>query len=236
MSEEGARLAFDAVMAGQSAPIEVWITRVSETIDGTFSALGGALKADFVGAPTDNDLLAALSSVDEKTRRRARGGGTRQADLEIDGSEIRVRYTALKEDSPALARLNSLDDGAVFTYTDGRTIKLFSDADILFGDTLLKTENAAPNYPGVYSLWLKKTGDAWSLVANRHADILGSQYDASVDVGEFPVTMSTASEDAGPMTIELEKDNGGGVLKIMWRTNVWSAPFSLGEHTIAKAE
>lgn len=236
ISEEGVRLAFDTVVQGQSAPIEIWITRADETLEGTFSAMGGALKADFVGERTDEDLLAALSSVDETTRRRSRGGGTRQADVEIDGSEIRVRYTAIKWDSPAFETLQNLADGEVFTYTDGRTIKLFTEADLIFGDTVLKTENVAPDYPGVYSLWLKRDGSDWRMVVNRDADILGSQYEASADVAEFPVREAELDEDVGPMTIELEQDGNGGVLKIMWRTYAWIVPFEVGEETIAKAE
>lgn len=236
LSEEGARLLFEADMLGQTVPVEVWITRLSETMEGNFSAMGGALKAEFLGERTDKDLLAKMTTVDENTRRRSRGGGTRQADLEIGANKIRVRYTAIKGDSPAYNVLGSLEADSVFTYSEGRTIKLLSDADLVFGDTLLKTENAAANYPGVYGLWLKKTDTGWSLVANEDTDILGSQYDPSANITEFPVTVSDSGEEAGgPMEVVLEENESGGVLKILWGTRVWSAPFTIGENSIAKA-
>ena len=236
LSEEGARLSFDTVVAGQSAPMDVWITRASDTMEGTLSAMGGALRAEFIGEPSDKDLLAALTNVDPNTRRRSRGGGTRQADVTVDGSEIRVRYTALKEDSSALESLSELKSGDVLKYADGRTIKLLSDADLVFGDAILKTENAGPDYPGVYGLWLKKSAEGWTLVANQHADILGTQYDPSADVAEILVQYAVTDEDAGPMTIELVEGERGGVLSIRWREHAWTARFSLGEHTIAESD
>ena len=232
LSEEGARLSFDTVVAGQSAPMDVWITRAAETMEGSLSAMGGALKADFVGERTDKDLLAALSNVDAGTRRSTRGGGTRQADLTLDGNEIRVRYTAIKEDSDALETLSNLKDGEMLLYPDGRTIKILSDADLVFGDVILKTENAGPDYPGVYGLWLKKAGDGWSLVANQHADVLGTQYEADADVAEIPVEYGVSDEDVGPMTVELTEGEGGGTLTIRWREHAWTASFRLGENTI----
>jgi hypothetical protein len=236
LSEEGTRLAFDASMRGQSVPTEIWITRASETLEGTFSAMGGALKADFLGTRTDKDLVAKLAGVNASTSSKSRGGGTRQAKTAISGNEIKVRYTAMKGESTSFETLANLKDGEIFSYTDGRTIKLFSDADIVFGDTTLKTENAADDYPGVYSLWLKRSGDGWSLVANSHADILGSQHDPAADVAEFPVSMSSSNEETYPLAIEIEEAGNGGVLKIAWGNSVWSAPFQLGENTIAKQQ
>lgn len=236
LSEEGARLSFDTVVGGQSAPMDVFITKASETLEGTLSAMGGALKADFIGARVDTDLLAVLEQADASGTRRSRGGGTRQADLKLDGNEIRVRYTALKDDSDALATLGLIEAGEVFMYPDGRTIKILSDSDLVFGDVILKTENAGPAYPGVYGLWLKKTAEGWVLVANQHADILGSQYEPSADVAEFPVQYALTDADAGPMAVDLDERDGGGVLTIRWREHVWTAEFRLGENTIVASE
>lgn len=150
------------------------------------------------------------------------------AKLTLEGKKISVAFGNIKADSEDWKRLQEVKDGAIFTYTTARATKLYTDADLRFGEVLLKAENVAKDYPGVYSLWLKKSGGEWWLVFNEEPDIWGSQHRPEADVAEIPLTLSTADEEKPDLLIELVKEGDkGGVFRMVWGTQVWSAKFAL---------
>ena len=113
----------------------------------------------------------------------------------------------------------------MFSFTQGRATKLLTEADLHFGDVVVKQGNAHETYPGVYSLWLKKTADGWHLVANEHADIWGTQHRDEADAAEIPLTVAKTDEEQEVFEVELVEEGQGGTLKIAWGDTQWTADF-----------
>jgi hypothetical protein len=93
-----------------------------------------------------------------------------------------------------------------------------------------RPENVAAGYPGVYSLWLRRRGDGWSLVLNREPDIWGTMRDPAADTGEAPVAYQLVGDTDVKTTLEatLVATNGGGQLSILWGRHRWTADFEAG--------
>lgn len=178
-------------------------------LNGTISAEGGVFTADLSGDKS--------------------GKVPGRATLKLQGNDIKITYGPLPIGKEDHVRFTQVQDGEVFAFVRSRATKLFTDADLLFGDTRIRTENAGPNYPGVYSLWLKRVGDGWSLVFNEEADIWGTQHDPSKDVAEIPLTMSTAKAEQQRFTVDLEEQKNTGILRLAWGTTEWTANFRLAQ-------
>ncbi len=150
-----------------------------------------------------------------------------RATLDFLGIDVKVTYGPLKVGEEDYRRLGEVKDGEVFEYVYSRVTKLFTDADLLFGDALILAGNAGPDYPGVYSLWLKRVGNGWRLVFNEEADVWGTQHDPSRDVAEIPLTLSRLAEEEKRFLIELDQQGDIGVLRLAWGPNEWIANFKL---------
>ncbi len=168
---------------------------------------------------------------------RAEGGidGKRpnptSARMNVGMKKYKVTFKDLMTSSHDHKAFQELEDGEIFAFVGGRATKLFTGTDILFGDTQIKYGNAAPDYPGVYSLWLKKVGDEWHLVFNTDCDIWGTQHLDNADVAEIPLVLSTLDEAQENFLIQLVKNDAGdgGTLRIAWGTNEWTADFALAQ-------
>ena len=95
------------------------------------------------------------------------------------------------------------------------------------GYAIIETENAGKNYPGVYSLWLKKVGGGWNLVFNSESDIWGTMRKPSKDVAEIPLVLTKLSEEESRFVVDLEEEGDGGVLRLAWGPNEWKTKFSV---------
>ena len=126
-------------------------------------------------------------------------------------------------------RLESLADGEVLGPVYGKPFKFWTDADLAFGEAKIAAHNHGPTYPGVYSLWLKREGDAWKLVFNHLADVWGTMHMADHDAGEAPLNFRTLAEPAATTQGLLEASDDGGRLVIRWGSLEWSTPFQLAE-------
>jgi hypothetical protein len=160
---------------------------------------------------------------------RRRGGDAGEALLAIQGKEIKITYPKLKADSGDFAALEKLEPGSVHSFDGGRAFKLLTAHDLAFGDRVVKAGNASPDYPGVYSLWLKRADDgSWSLVFNEQADIWGSQRERSADVLEVRLKHSPAPIESAQVDVTLEQaGETGGVLRVTWGPHRWEAPFTV---------
>ena len=99
-----------------------------------------------------------------------------------------------------------------------------------FGDTVVAANNVAPNYPGVYSLWLRRSGSGWELLFNDKADAWGTQHDPSSDVAAVPLVFSAqAAEEAETLSFELQEADGGATLEIAWGPYRWTTEFSASD-------
>lgn len=211
---------YETSFGGQSVKLQYVARLVGEGLEGTVKESSGLFEAAFIAkAAEDNPETSGQ-------RRRNRRSAANMARLRLDdGKSLRVAFSPLKADSDDHNGLADLDDGEVFGFVGGRATKIFTDVDMVFPDGTVKTGNAAPNYPGVYSLWLKKTGDGWNLVFNEEADIWGTMHNAEADAVEIALEAGTLDEPAATFKVELEETENGGQLRILWGDDVWTANF-----------
>lgn len=169
---------------------------------------------------TEGDEDAPLAAA----RRRY---GPNKASAEVGGQKIFILAGRPDiEKDPGYAKIDSIKNGELVEMTLGQAIKFSTPFDVQFGDLTVKKENVAPNYPGVYSLWLKKTASGWSIVFNEKPDIWGTMYKSEFDVGEIAVIYETLSEPVKRIKLGMDAENGKGSLSISWGKHRWSAPFT----------
>ena len=212
--------------------------RTTTTI--TSLALLGALLA--AGAPlaaqesagsgqSDSGPATAQPAGDAEARTAARRERIRRlrygnvAELDLGGKQVRISWPDLLADNDDYRAFEGLKAGDVATWTSARAIKLLTHASLSFDGTVVPYGNASPDYPGVYSLWPKRTAEGWSLVFNGEADIWGSQRNPAADAVEVPLQHSTADEPTEKLTIEFLEIEPGAVLRIAWGDHQFLAAF-----------
>lgn len=160
-------------------------------------------------------------------------GGLRPAPtdarLTINDKKIKITFGDLSVDGPDFKALERMRTGDILQFTKSRASKLFTGVDLKFSDAIIKAGNVAESYPGVYSLWLKKTDDGWRLIFNDQADIWGTRHRAESDVAEVPLSVSTLEEPADTFVYRLEGKGDGGTLRVAWGDMEWSAPFTVAQ-------
>lgn len=147
--------------------------------------------------------------------------------INIDGEEIRITFGDVSIESADYAALSDVKVGEVVRFTEHRATKLFTDHNLKFGDTLVKKENMAKDYPGVYSVWIKKTTDGWNLVFNEEADIWGTRHNPEADVAEIALISGKSDTPTKTFGIVLEESGDGGRVRMAWGDRLWSASFSV---------
>lgn len=170
----------------------------------------------------DSDAEAAAAARRERFRRLRYGN---LAELELAGKQLRISYPDLATDSGDYRAFEALEPGQVAAWTSARAVKLLTHASLSFGGVVVPYGNVSPDYPGVYSLWPKRTAGGWSLVFNGDADIWGSQRDAAADAVEVPLEHSTTDEPTEKLTIEFLDVGPGAVLRIAWGDHQFLAAF-----------
>ena len=181
----------------------------------------------------DSDAKATAAARRERFRRLRYGN---LAELDLAGKQLRISYPDLATDSGDYRAFEALEPGQAAAWTSARAVKLLTHASLSFGGVVVPYGNVSPDYPGVYSLWPKRTAGGWSLVFNGDADIWGSQRDAAADAVEVPLEHSTTDEPTEKLTIEflevapgakaLPKEAAGKtVLRIAWGDHQFLAAF-----------
>ena len=174
-------------------------------------------------AQTADSDAEARAEVRRERFRRLRYGNL--AEIELAGKQLRISYPDLLTDSDDYRAFESLEGGEVSAWNSGRAVKLLAHASLSFDGVVVPYGNASPDYPGVYSLWPKRTANGWSLVFNGEADIWGSQRDATADAVEVPLEHSTADQPTEKLTIEFLEVAPGAVLRIAWGNHQFLAAF-----------
>ena len=172
---------------------------------------------------------ASPTAAPEGQRRRARRGAefdTTELQLDAD-RKIELRYDQTPTEDAAYAAIQSPVEGEVVPFIKSRPLKLKTPVDLRFGDTVVAAHNHGPEYPGVYSLWLKSVGGQWRLVFNDLPDVWGTQHDPAADKAEVPLQVATAADPVATFTAKLEPAAGGGILRLAWGSTEWSVPFSV---------
>ena len=190
---------------------------------------------------TSNVGRATNLTRDSDTSARYRGAtlGTRNETALVtpDGAHIQILFQKeLGTDGDDYAALESIADGGLVQLTRGAVIRLRTEVPLRFTDTLVPTDNLAPDFPGSYGLWLKKTGMNWRLVFNNEPDSWGTQHDPAFDAADITLTHvqggpsdgSDGDEDGQPLAVYLApRDDGQIGLVIQWGEHVWAADFSV---------
>ena len=174
-------------------------------------------------APTADSDAEARAAARREQFRRLRYGNL--AEIELAGKQLRISYPDLLTDSDDYRVFESLGAGDVAVWKSGRAVKLLTHVSLSFDGIVVPYGNASPDYPGVYSLWPRRTADGWSLVFNGEADIWGSQRNAEADAVEVPLEHSSADEPAEKLTIEFLEVEPGAVLRIAWGGHQFLAAF-----------
>ncbi len=185
---------------------------------------------------TADEQAAATRAARADRLRRFRYGNL--AEIELSGKKVMVSYANLATDSDDYRAFEALQAGEVSAWRSAKAIKLMAHVSLSFGDVTVPYGNHSPDYPGVYSLWPKRTADGWSLVFNSEGDIWGTQRDSAADVAEVPLEHSRTDEPTGKLTVEflevepgakaLPKEAAGEkVLRIAWGGHQFLAAFEV---------
>lgn len=192
-----------------------------DAVTGRVKDKGGIFDAPLKGERvTEEELSAAVEGRrPDPTEARAQYGSQR----------IRIQFADLEKGNSDWERFQNLEEGEVYTFTLSRATKMYTDLDLKFGDQIIETENVAEDYPGVYSLWLKKAdGGKWTLIFNEQPDIWGTRYDPEHNVAEVPLEAAKYEGDPkDAFLMEIDTREGGGILRIIWDDRQWEAPFTI---------
>ncbi len=189
-------------------------------LTGRIKDQGGIFDAPLVGRRLSEEEQRDLA-------RRQRAAGT-EARANYNGQRVLIQFADLKKGTSDWKLFEQVQDGQVYEFTLSRATKMSTDVNLRFGDVVVKKENVAPNYPGVYSLWLKKVGDGWNLVFNNQPDIWGTRHEAEFDAAEVPLRVAKVEGNpVDTMKMEIAQTPAGGTLRILWNDTKWEADFSV---------
>jgi hypothetical protein len=145
-----------------------------------------------------------------------------------DGAEVKVAFGLPKTGGREYAEMESLAEDKVVRFFDAAAIKLSTQADLLFGETKIRRSNVAPDYPGVYSLWLQRTADGWRLLFNERADAWGTQHDPAADVASAPLRHDEVDGLTTTFEARIQESaqrDGTILLELLWGKHRWTAIF-----------
>jgi hypothetical protein len=117
--------------------------------------------------------------------------------------------------------LSQLQEGAFWRMGMNQATVLTTPVDLSFGATRVSK--------GAYSLWLKRTGDAFQIVFNSQTGQWGTQHDPTKDVYTVPTTKAPLSSPVETFTIGLAPAAKGGALDLSWGGTKLAAPFEIAK-------
>jgi hypothetical protein len=137
------------------------------------------------------------------------------------------RRAGLVVDGPDFGRLMSTRDGAVVELTEAPALRLSIDKAVRAGNVVLRPGNQSADFPGAYSMWLKRSGPGWRLVFNNEPDVWGSQRDPKSDIGEVDLTYSQGGEPSRPLGVSLQPTAADRWRMVLaWGPHEWAADFT----------
>lgn len=222
-TEEGIEMNGELLFMG-SIKVEVNMNLTFEAPDeivGIVKNPGGFFESPLTGGPLSQQDLDAVQG-----RRRA----PTETRIRVGEKVVRLAFSGLEIDSADKAILDNLKEGEVFKFTLQRAHKIYTDFDLVHGDVTIKQGNMSPDYPGVYSVWMRKVEDGWSLVFNDQPDIWGSRHLDAHDQYEVPLEVSKIDgEPAEKMRAEFEQDGDNANLSFYWGDQKWSTTFEIAQ-------
>jgi hypothetical protein len=116
---------------------------------------------------------------------------------------------------------SQLQEGAFWRMGRNEATVLTTPADLAFGGTRIGK--------GAYSLWLKKSGEAFQLVFNSQTGQWGTQHDPAKDVASVTMTKAPLAAPVETFTMTLTPAPKGGTLDLSWGATKLSAAFELAK-------
>jgi hypothetical protein len=221
MTPEGQLDMSSELTFGGSFTIDINILLALEggALTGRIKDKGGIFDAPVVGERVSAEELDSVQGQrPSPTEARANYGGQR----------IRIAFADLRKGTSDWKLFEELADGQIYEFTLSRATKMYTDFDLKFGDVVIKKENVAKDYPGVYSLWLRKAGDGWNLVFNNQPDIWGTRHEDEFDAAEIPLRFARVEgEPSDKLKVEIDQTPEGGTLRFVWDNNKWEADYTL---------
>lgn len=209
---------YEMPFGSQTFSMTLTVTESSSRLSGKLTEANGAFSASITGR-------RGSRSIDDAKR-----ASPTEAKVTLAGNKIKITFGNLKMDSDDFETLQNAKNGEIFQFIGSRATKLFTDADLDFGSARIATENMAQDYPGVYSLWLKRVEDGWALVFNEQPDVWGSQHDPKADIAEIPLKVETLADRKEELLITLEKANeNAGRFVLAWGDTKLSAEFAIAQ-------
>ena len=98
--------------------------------------------------------------------------------------------------------------------------------------TLLTTEKpielgGATIPAGTYSLFTIPEENGGKLIINKQTGQSGTKYDEKQDLVRVDLKKEALNPAVHQFAIAIEKNDGGGVLKLMWEDRLYSVPFTV---------
>ena len=122
-------------------------------------------------ASQEGEVDASQRGQESSQRRRSFRLRPGRTSVTLLDKKVSVIYGPLPVTGQDYENLETQENGTVVQFLESFAIKLLTDADLKFGDTVVAAHNTGESYPGVYSLWLKKVDEGWSLLFNEEADV-----------------------------------------------------------------
>lgn len=177
--------------------------------------------------PTDSVQQGeSTDNAASQRQRRARRLRPKRTTVTLLDQEVSITYGALAVGGQDYRNFDEIEEGIV-AFIESYATKLLTDADLYFGDTVIKAHNHGETYPGVYSLWLKNSAAGWSLVFNHEADVWGTMHNPGADAAEVPMQLRTATEPTEELEFELTDEDGAVGIRVTWGTREWTLTAAL---------
>lgn len=80
---------------------------------------------------------------------------------------------------------------------------------------------------GTYTLFTLPGPDGWKLIINKQTGQWGTQYSAQQDLARIDMSVEKLPKPVEQLTIEINPQPGGGVLKVEWEHTRASVPFKV---------
>ncbi len=146
---------------------------------------------------------------------------------DVDGAGIKIVYGRPFSKDPKSGETRKIWGGLVPYGKVWRTganeaTTLTTSAPIQFG-------GSATTIPaGSYSLFtLPEEGGGAKLIVNKQTGQWGTKYDEKEDLARVDLKKTALEKPVDQFTMAVEKNSSGGVLKMMWETTEYSAPFTV---------
>lgn len=232
------KLAWAVDFGGQSMALHMELAQDGDGLAGSFADDNGFFSAELTGtrvgggpqvaSDEGEEAIAAAEAADSGRRprgRRRRAAPTPTLDLG-NGKQVRLAFDPEDATAPA-ADLEKLGDGDVLQLVESRVIKLLTDKTLRFGDVEIAQGNMAPNYPGVYGLWVQRKGDGWNLVFNNQADVWGTMHDPAHDIASVPLVHETADTPSEKLDVQVAGVSTSGQITIQVGAHRFLASFDV---------